>query len=390
MYIMNHYQQQIDSIAQKGLSRQLNAILPEGNGYCTYKGGHLLNLSSNDYLGLTDDSGLKAEFSALLAEHPEWLQFGACSSRLLTGNFALYDETEELFKQAYGSQAALFFNSGYHANVGILPALTDKQDLILSDKLCHASMIDGIRLSQADHVRYRHLDYHHLDDILTKKRHQYRHVFIVTESVFSMDGDEADLRVLANLKAHHNAFLYVDEAHAVGVKGLKGLGTCEEQRVLDRIDILVGTLGKAYASVGAFAVFHQTFKEVLVNKARTLLFTTALPPINMAWSKFILERMAGFTQERARLAHLAGQLSNDLTEAGIPTAASHILPIMVGENEVAIQLSNHLRQNGFLVFPIRPPTVPEHTARLRLSLTAHLNPEPLKELVGCIKDYLRK
>lgn len=387
---MNHYQQQIDTIAQKGLARQMHAISSEGNGYCLYKEERLLNLSSNDYLGLADDADLKAEFSALLAQYPEWMQFGACSSRLLTGNSSLYEETEEILKKHYGSQSALFFNSGYHANVGILPALMDKQDLILSDKLCHASMIDGIRLSHADHIRYRHLDYHHLDDILNKKRHLYRHVFIVTESVFSMDGDEADLRVLANLKAHHNAFLYVDEAHAVGVKGIKGLGSCEEQRVMDRIDIIVGTLGKAFASVGAFAVFNQTFKDVLVNKARTLLFTTALPPINMAWSKFILERMPGFTKEREQLRKLASQLSKDLTVAGFPTEASHILPVMVGENEAAIQLSNHLRREGFLVFPIRPPTVPENTARLRVSLTANLNPEPLKEMVGLIQAYSKR
>lgn len=387
---MQHFQNIIDNIAQKGLSRQLTAISSLEAGYCEFKGERLVNLSSNDYLGLADDLNLKSEFAALLAQHPEWMQMGACSSRLLTGNSALYDETEALLKSRYGSQAALFFNSGYHANVGILPALTDKGDLILSDKLCHASMIDGIRLSSADHVRYRHLDYVQLENFLSKKRQQYRHVFIVTESVFSMDGDEADLRMLCDLKEQYDAFLYVDEAHSVGVKGINGLGTCEEQGVTQRIDILVGTLGKAFASVGAFGVFSQTLKEVLVNKSRTLLFTTALPPVNMAWSKFIIERMPGFTKEREQLKKLSEQLSHDLTEAGFSTRASHILPVMVGENEAAVRLANHLRREGFLVFAIRPPTVPENTARLRLSLTANLNPKPIKKMVELISEYFIK
>ncbi|MBN2841628.1 MAG: aminotransferase class I/II-fold pyridoxal phosphate-dependent enzyme, partial [Sedimentisphaerales bacterium] len=151
---MDNYKQQIDELAQKGLGRRLSAIKPEGNGYCTWEGERYLNLSSNDYLGLADNMAIQQSFRELLASHPEWLRFGACSSRLLTGNYELYDEVEEVIRRLYNSQAALFFNSGYHANVGILPALTDKNDLILSDKLCHASMIDGIRLSQATHTRY--------------------------------------------------------------------------------------------------------------------------------------------------------------------------------------------------------------------------------------------
>jgi len=382
---MEHYQQLINDISERGLARALNAVEPQANAYCTYKGQRLLNLSSNDYLGLTDNVQIKQEFTQLLHEHPEWLQFASSSSRLLTGNSSIYDETEEALRASYGSEAALFFNSGYHANVGILPALTDKKDLIVADKLCHASLIDGMRLSDADFVRYRHLDYQHLKTILKNKRHLYRHVFIVTESVFSMDGDEADLQILAEIKEAYNAILYVDEAHAVGVNGEKGLGLSEEQQVLGRMDIVVGTLGKAYASVGAFAVFNSTLKQVLVNKARTLLFTTALPPVNMAWSKFMIEKMAGFQSERKQLKQLGVMLSEELKDVGHQVEAGHIMPIMVGENKAAVQLSDHLMKEGFLIFPIRPPTVPPNTARLRISLTANINPAALKQLVGHIK-----
>jgi len=385
---MEHYRQQIEDISSKGLTRTLNAVELHDNGYCNYKGRRLLNLSSNDYLGLATNDQLKQEFHMLLGNHPEWLQFGASSSRLLTGNTALYEETEACLKSNYNSQAALFFNSGYHANIGILPALSDKKDLIVADKLCHASLIDGMRLSDADFMRYRHCDYQHVKDILEKKRALYRHVFIVTESVFSMDGDEADLNELAEIKEAYDAILYVDEAHSVGVKGEKGLGSCEEQKVTDRIDILVGTLGKAYASVGAFAIFNSTIKQVLINKARTLLFTTALPPINMAWSKLIIERMAGFSAERKQLKALSSQLSADLVAIEQNVEPSHIVPIMLGDNAVAIQLSEHLMKQGFLVYPIRPPTVPKNTARLRLSLTANINSQDLRSLVACLQNAL--
>ena len=283
---------------------------PLSDGYCNYQGRRLLNLSSNDYLGLLSDETLKADFLIHLAQTPSSFHFGAGSSRLLTGNNTVYDQTEELLKLQYSAQSALLFNSGYHANLGILPALTDKSDLILSDKLCHASIIDGIRLSTADHIRYRHLDYVQLRDILQKKRHLYQHVFIVTESVFSMDGDQADVRELVAIKNDFSAFLYVDEAHSVGVRGIKGLGTCEEHGVLADVEIIVGTFGKALASVGAFAVFSATLKQMMVNKARTLLFTTALPPINVAWTQFVLQRIPALTDAREQLKMLGQMMSS--------------------------------------------------------------------------------
>jgi 8-amino-7-oxononanoate synthase len=370
--------------------RHLRIVEPMGDAKCHYKGQQLLNLASNDYLGLATDKALKEEFIQEMVMNDEWMNFGASSSRLLTGNMSLYEEVEELLRASYKVEAALFFNSGYHANMGILPALAEKGDLILSDKLCHASIIDGIRLSQAEHLRFRHSDYEQLQAILEKERHLYKRVFVVVESVYSMDGDTADLALLVELREKYNCLLYVDEAHAVGVLGANGLGLCEQQQMTQKIDIIVGTLGKAYASVGAFAITSQTFKKLLVNKARTLIYTTALPPVNMAWTKFIIKRMPALKPHREHLHELAMYMQKALLAKGYEVHKSHIMPVMLGANEVAVQLSEHLQKEGFLVFPIRPPTVPKNTARLRISLTANMKIRDLKKLMQFIPDYKAK
>ncbi len=381
------FDEQITQIKELGLMRELRAVEPAVGAYCTYKGQTMLNLTSNDYLGLANNQKLKKAFLQANDFTTEAISFGASSSRLLTGNTNLYDEVETLLAQSYGAEAALFFNSGYHANMGILPALTGKKDLILSDKLCHASLIDGIRLCQADHIRYRHMDHEQLKTILTRKRHLYNRIFIVTESVFSMDGDINNLQQLVDIKNQFDCMLYVDEAHAVGVSGSKGLGLCEEQNVIDQIDIIVGTLGKAYASIGAFAIVSKSLKQLLVNKVRTLIYTTALPPINMAWTKFIIENMTGFVTEREQLKALSDFMVDKLQVKGYMVHNSHIMPVMVGDNKVAVQLAEHLQKKGFLVFPIRPPTVPVNTARLRISLTADMKLTDLEKLIPFIPDY---
>ncbi|MCT4587195.1 MAG: 8-amino-7-oxononanoate synthase [Carboxylicivirga sp.] len=380
--------QQLKHLQEQGQLRSLKTIGPEAGAYCTYMGRRLLNLTSNDYLGLANDKAVKQTF--LKETDIDKLMFGASSSRLLTGNNQLYDEVEGLLTSLYKAKSALFFNSGYHANMGILPALTDKHDLILSDKLCHASIIDGIRLCQADHLRYHHMDYEQLASILNKKRQSYKRVFIVTESVFSMDGDLSDLQKLVAIKNKFDCILYVDEAHAVGVSGDEGLGLCEQQGMTNQIDILIGTLGKAYASVGAFAILNDGLKQLLVNKARTLIYTTALPPVNMAWTRFILERIPGFKSQRQQLRSLSAYLFDALRSKGYIVHQSHIMPVMVGDNKVAVQLADHLQKQGFLVLPIRPPTVPINTARLRISLTANMQQEQLEQCMQSIPDYKKE
>ncbi|TRX64267.1 8-amino-7-oxononanoate synthase [Carboxylicivirga sp. M1479] len=381
------YHEQIESIIDTGLLREFKQVVPEESGRCIYEGRELLNLTSNDYLGLATNTSLKQDFMQEVMDDPKLLGFGASSSRLLTGNSDLYDDAEYLLKMNYSAEAALFFNSGYHANMGILPSISEKKDLILSDKLCHASIIDGIRLSQADHLRYRHLDYEQLMMILQKKRHLYQRVFIVSESLFSMDGDTADLARLVTIKERFNCYLYIDEAHAVGAIGENGLGVCEQQNVVSKIDLIVGTLGKAYASIGAFVILSQTLKVLLVNKARTLIYTTALPPINMAWNKFVIRQMIQFRAQRINLSKLSHHLNEELKKKVYKVHMSHIVPIMIGNNQSAVELANHLRKKGFLVFPIRPPTVPKNTARLRISLTANMHLSDLNEFVNLIPEY---
>lgn len=280
----------------------------------------MLNLSSNDYLSLASDLSLRDEFMKGLSERDFLLS--ASSSRLLTGNFPVHDELEEMLSGLFGRNGALVFSSGYHLNTGILPAVTDTSTLILADKLVHASLIDGIRLSAAKCIRYRHQDYTQLQALLEKHRHDFSRIIIVTESIFSMDGDVAPLSRLAELKkTYPNVMLYVDEAHAVGVRGQKGLGIAEEQGCLKDIDFLCGTFGKALASVGAYVVCSQTIREYLVNRMRTLIFTTALPPFNTAWTKFVLSRLDTWGERRDRLA------KHSLHVAASDTREWQILPV---------------------------------------------------------------
>ena len=214
------------------------------------QGRSYLNLAGNDYLGLAGNAELAREFYATLAEEPlAECALGSTGSRLMTGNSEACARFEAELAAYYGSEAALFFNSGYHVNIGLLPALAEKDDLIVADKLCHASLIDGMRLSRAKTLRYPHLDYDAANRILARERAHCRRAFLVSESIFSMDGDCADLRELARLKEKWDAALYVDEAHGVGIRGASGRGLAEEQGALADIDILVGTCGKAYGGI---------------------------------------------------------------------------------------------------------------------------------------------
>lgn len=371
---------ELEELSAHGRLRQLREI--DGSSTMTeFEGRRMLNLSSNDYMGLAADKALRDEFYAKLTVCPDCQDFNlsASSSRLLTGNFHGYNRLEEKLSAMYGGRAACAFNSGYHANIGILPALSNSHDLILSDKLNHASIIDGIRLSEAKFKRYRHLDYEQLENMLEDLADDYRQIFIITESVFSMDGDIADLRRLVELKNKYNAILLVDEAHAVGVFGQKGCGVCEEVGVIEEIDVIVGTFGKALASAGAFAITSELVKQYLVNRMRSLIFTTGLPPVVVNWTSFVLDKIEAMSDKRRYLRELWTEFRNELVSRGISTCGeSQIVPILLGEDTAAVEAAMTMREAGFLLFPIRPPTVPPNTARLRLSLTAAMKPEDLR------------
>lgn len=380
------YTKKLEIIREAGNYRSLRDI--EHNGFLIHADGReMLNLSSNDYLGLSTNPRLIQEFRAetdVMA-----LAYSAASSRLLSGNHQYYKMLEDDLADLYDKEAALVFNSGYHANIGILPALTGKRDLIIADKLVHASIIDGLRLSEAQMLRYKHLDYEHLQEILTQHREEYENIFIVTESIFSMDGDVADLQQLCEIKKEFDAFLYVDEAHAIGVRGTNGLGCCEEQACTEDIDFIIGTFGKAFASMGAFVVCEGMFRDYLINTQRSLIFTTALPPVNVAWTRFVLNRMPEFYDLRIKLSEVSERLRGVLTEKGFETrGSSHIVPMVCGSNESSVEMAELLQDNGFFALPVRYPTVPKNEARIRFSLNASIpieDYECLFEFLECIE-----
>ncbi len=341
----------------------------------------LIDLSSNDYLGLLSDEGFKKDFYATIDDKIHLP--GSGSSRLLSGNSSIYTDLEQLLAANYQREACLLYNSGYHANMGILPALANKKDLVVADKLVHASLIDGMRLSNATITRFKHLDYEHLEKILLKQRADFENVFIVTESIFSMDGDVADIKKLVELKSRYQCFLYVDEAHAVGARGKKGLGCVEEANLLNEVDFIVGTFGKALASVGAFVVCDDIFKQYLINHSRTLIYTTALPPLNLAWTKYVFERLGNLQAKRERLKEISSQFGKLLKKE----IRSHIVPYIIGGNQEAIDASGVLKQNGFNVLPIRYPTVPQNTARLRFSLNAGLDMDEVSKIKDILEEY---
>lgn len=362
----------LESLRAAGNLRTLPPDTPEGT----------VDLSSNDYLGLADDIALRERF--LDTHPPQSLWMTSSASRLLAGRQQPYAALERLLADSYGGgREALLFNSGYHANTGLVSALADSRTLIAADRLVHASIIDGVRLSGAHMERWRHGDYDHLERILERHAAQYTDVLIIAESVYSMDGDRADLRRLADIKRRTpGARLYIDEAHAAGVCGPAGLGVAAEEGVLADIDILVGTLGKALASSGAFAILEPQMRRFMVNRSRSLIFSTALPPACADWSALTWQASLDGDWRRERLAVLARMLA-----AAIPGGEpSHIRPLLVGDASRAVALSEHLLTLGFKALPIRTPTVPPGTERLRFSLSASLSPDDIHRLDLALKS----
>ena len=385
MNLLNEYAAKLDELKQQGNLRQFTSNVQQGR-YIEINSQKMLNLSSNDYLGLASDLTLREQF---FDETPNELRImSSSSSRLLTGNFPEYEQLEDSLSQAFQGRAALLFNSGYHMNIGILPALSDSKTLILADKLIHASMIDGIRLSSAKYVRYRHNDLSHLTQLLQKYHadEAFDRIIVVTESIFSMDGDETDLAELVRIKKQFaKVMLYVDEAHAIGVRGEQGLGCAEQYGVIDDIDLLVGTFGKALASVGGYLICHPIIREYLINSMRPLIFSTAQPPICMAWTDFIFQKVLTLKNERQHLNNISRHLQQSVLSKGFDCpSTSHIVPVIIGESQKTVDKAKQLQQAGFYIMPVRPPTVPKHSSRLRISLTTQVSRTALDQLVALL------
>ncbi len=333
----------------------------------------LVNFSSNDYLGLAGDLSLIENFfkDIDVTQKSNWMS--ASSARPLTGTSLTHASLESAIAKDYGKDKALLFNSGYHANSGILPAITDKNDLILADKLVHASIIDGLRLGSATFKRFAHNDMAHLERLLERYSGQYPRIWVVTESVFSMDGDMAPLRTLVALKERYGTFLYVDEAHALGCLGENGLGLADALGLVEDIDVIVGVFGKALAGVGAFATAQDVLVDSMVNFSRSWLFSTALPPVNVEWSYYIWLQLKSYDAQRKQLQQLTTFFRKGLKDIDQPCLGeSYIVPLLKSGNEQVVQLSKKLEQEGFLALPIRSPTVKKGSERVRFSLTANI------------------
>ena len=327
-----------------------------------------VNFCSNDYLGLAESPVLR-ERVAEAVRNAE--RVGGTGSRLLSGQTEKWRELEENFAKFAGTEAALFFTTGYAANVGLLCSLVGKDDIIFSDELNHASLIDGMRLSGARKVIYPHLGLSALEDALRREVGAPRRKVVVTESVFSMDGDIAPLPEIVNLSEKYNAVVVLDEAHATAVHGPGGRGLAAAEGLTHGVLAIVHTCGKALASAGAFVCGSAVLKEHLLNHARTFVFSTALPPYFAAQIQAALELAEGMDEERKTLLERASGFRAILQAEGFDVAGSgsQIVPVILGGNDPALDAAEHLQREGFAVRGIRPPTVPEGGARLRLSLT---------------------
>jgi 8-amino-7-oxononanoate synthase len=378
--IINWMKKELEALNHASLERHLrtHAPIPESPGYMMHGGRVLLDLSSNDYLGLAQHPAIiEAMRDALLIEGA-----GAGASRLVTGNRRPYGQLEKALAEWQNCDAALIFANGYTANVGVISALAGRGDVVFSDQFNHASIVDGIILSRAEHARYRHNDVEHLRALLHKFRDKRRKL-IVTDAVFSMDGDQARLLELVALKREYNALLMVDEAHSGGVYGGHGEGLAFALGLKNDVDIHMGTLSKSFGVYGAYVCGNETLIRWLVNKARPLIYSTALPPSLITGTTKALKLIQTEHWRRERLFTASGFFRSSLCMAGfnVGNGDSPIVPLIVGNNHKALQFSSALETEGIAAIAIRPPTVPDGTARIRFSLSAVHSLEDLADAV---------
>ena len=372
--MFEYYTETLEKLKENSHFRNIKNFSRKDEKYIYIDDKKLINLSSNNYLGFADNKQITEEFLEFAGDK---YSFGSASARLLTGTLPLYKELEKLISDLFHKENTLLFNSGYHANVGINSSITSRGDVIFSDKLNHASIIDGMRLSESKFFRYPHNNMQALEKLLIRERKNFKNAVIVSESVFSMDGDIADIQKLVELKEKYNCMLILDEAHAFGVFGQNGLGVTETLDLTDKIDLIIGTFGKSIGSMGAFAAGNKSIIDYLINKARSFIFSTALPPVNIAFSKWIIENKLPYTFDKRMNMLKIGE------KAG---SQSHIIPLIIGGNKETIDTCKILYNNGYFTLPIRPPTVPEGTSRIRISLTTDINEKELFNAISLAKQ----
>ena len=341
-----------------------------------------VDFSSNDYLGLASDPRLAAAVIEALRDNP----LGAGAARLISGNHPLHETLERELAAFKGAEAALLFGSGYLANVGTIPALVGRRDVIYADALNHASLIDACRLSRAEVRTFPHIDLAELATMLDADRGQFRRRLIVVDGVFSMDGDLFPLCELVNIAKAYGAWTYVDDAHGTGVLGANGRGSVEHWKVFGDIDLVMGTLGKAFGVAGAFVTGSRTVIDYLLQRARAFVFTTAQPPALAAAASAALRIVQTEPELRVRLRRNAKAVRSALRIPG--PEDGHIVPVIIGESDLTVRIGNELRERGILVGAVRPPTVPLGTSRLRITLSAAHTDDDIERLLGALSQVL--
>lgn len=390
MKLEEYYQQ---FLKQNKYPRKLKSLeYIQGSSFLHLKKDNktLINFSSSDYLGLTKHPALiqRSQFYTKL------FGVGTSSSRLVTGNLSFFEKIENKLAEAIGKPASIILASGYQTNHSVLEALLNNQvlsakPLVFADKLIHVSM-----LSATQHVghliRYRHNDYEHLEKLFEKHKHSSQPKFILAESVYSMEGDASDLNLLITLAKHYNAFLYVDDAHSVGIYGPQGFGLATHY--INEIPIVMGTFSKALGSFGGYIACSETIKEYLVNKCKGLIYSTSLSPAILGAIAAVIEIVPGLEKERARLLNYAARVKHFFQQEGlnVGNSTTHIIPWIIGDAEKTRKISHLLEEEGILGLAIQPPSVPPNKSRIRFCLSAAHTEEDIDFLFKKIKKILSK
>ena len=339
---------------------------------------NMVNLSTNDYLFLAHDENLKKDF---IEKYSDKFSFSSSSSRLISGNYEIVSQLEKTVEKIY-KKPALVMNCGFSANKTIIETFYNKNSLILTDRLNHASIYAGIISSKSKFIRYKHLDMKNLENILEKYSKDYNDILIVSESIYSMDGDTVDIKKLVELKRKYKADLMIDEAHSFGVHGY---GIIYNENLVNDVDFLCIPLGKGGGSVGAYIICNQEFKDYIINFGKEFIYSTALPPINNLWNMYILNCMNNFSHKIKKLDGLKNYTLNLMKKMKIKTVSnSHIISLIIGDNDKIDIITKRLRKKNWLVYGIKSPTVPKGNEQIRLSLHSELTKEQIKNF---LEDY---
>ena len=373
---------ELQRLKESGLYRRLRRVDGAQDATLTLDGREVINFSSNNYLGIANHPALAAAAKAAIDRYG----CGSGASRLISGNMALHEELEAKLAQFKNTEAALVFNSGFQANTGILATLVGEGDMIFSDALNHASIIDGCRLSRARTEVYQHGDLDQLSSQLKLAPSGARKL-IVSESIFSMDGDQAPLVGIVELAEKFGAMVMVDEAHATGIFGADGAGVVAKLGLVERVTVQMGTLGKALGGFGAYVAGSSGLRDLLINRCRSFIFTTALPPAVMAMALAAIDLIKQEPQRREALWANCRRLNQGFTKLGfaLGPSASPILPLMVGDAKKCMELCERLLERGVFAQGIRPPTVPPGTSRLRITLMATHTEEQIGRALKAFK-----